>query len=50
MNNKKDKKLNIAAKKSGTITVKAELRVKPDEYTDSYKTYTYTKEIEVNVQ
>ena len=42
--------LNIAAKKSGTITVKAEFRVKPDEYTDSYKTYTYTKEIEVNVQ
>lgn len=42
--------LNIAAKKSGTITVKAEFRVKPDEYTDSYKTYTYTKEIAVNVQ
>lgn len=42
--------LNIAAKKPGTITVKAEFRVKPDEYTDSYKTYTYTEEIAVNVQ
>ncbi|MDE6150102.1 MAG: hypothetical protein K2F81_08435 [Ruminococcus sp.] len=42
--------LNIDAKKSGTIIVKAEIRVKPDEYTDSYKTYTYTKEIEVTVE
>lgn len=49
-NNEIKETLNIAAKKSGTITVKAEFRVKPDEYTDSYKTYTYTKEIEVNVQ
>lgn len=49
-NDKLERTLNIAAEKSGTITVKAEIRVKPNKYSDSYKTYIYTKEIEVTVQ
>lgn len=49
-NDKLEGTLDIAAKKSGTITVKTEIRVKPSEYSDFYKTYTYTKEIEVTVQ
>ncbi len=49
-NDKLERTLDIVAKKSGTITVKTEIRVKPNEYSDSYKTYIYTKEIEVTVQ
>lgn len=49
-NDKLERTLDIAAKKSGTITIETEIRVKPDAYSDFYKTYTFTKEIEVTVQ
>lgn len=47
---KKEERLKIKAVKSGIITVKAEIYVKPDKYSDSSKKYTYEKQFNVTVQ
>lgn len=44
------RKLELEAKESGKIIVTAEIRLRPERYSESYKTYTYEKEFDVTVK
>ncbi len=41
--------LNITADKAGKITITASIDVKPSEFSDQYKTYTFEKDVVVNI-
>ncbi len=48
-NSEYNRTLEITANKSGKITVSATIYVKPSQYSDEYETYTYEKDIAVDV-
>lgn len=48
-NSQISRRLNITVNESGKITVFATIYVKPAQYSDQNKTYTYKRNISVNV-